>query len=310
MEETTEITEIQWKNLRAVRLENNILSVVILPSLGGKIASVYRKDIGFEFAAQNEEKVYRMPEFGSDFSEYDASGLDEAFPNIVAADMLLDGRRYCFPDHGEIWSCSFETHLDENGVKLHYDSAAFGYQYEKKVVLSDEMIILEFDIRNREEKPLPCIWTFHGLMHYEEDMELLYGEDVRMFRNVLKSRELGEIDQIYRRKGDGYDFERVPAAGCKTMVKYYAEGRRNAGFCGYRYPSKRAECRYHYNPEKIPYLGVWVTAGGFRGDYNCAFEPANGYYDDIRIAEKNGSLYYLKKDQPLQFTLSLQVSKY
>lgn len=53
-----------------------------------------------------------------------------------------------------------------------------------------------------------------------------------------------------------------------------------------------------------------VSAGGFRGDYNCALEPANGYYDDIRIAHRNQSLYYLRKGKPLQFTLELEVCKY
>lgn len=39
--------------------------------------------------------------------------------------------------------------------------------------------------------PLPCIWTFHGLFRYEEDMELLYSDEVKNFENVYPSLELG-----------------------------------------------------------------------------------------------------------------------
>ncbi|MDO4337241.1 MAG: DUF5107 domain-containing protein [Eubacteriales bacterium] len=305
----TQIREIQWKNLRGIQLENQLLSVVVLPSLGGKLASVYHKERKFELAAQYRGESYRIPQFGADFSQYDASGLDDAFPNIVGAELELDGKKHYYPDHGEIWSSPFHVEYLPEGVGLSYESEIFGYTYEKKIFLSGDRICLEYDIQNKRTEPLPCIWTFHGLVRYEEDMELLYGEDVRAFRNVFESRELGEVDRIYKRENDIYNFERVPHMESETMVKYYAEGRRQKGFCGYRYPSAGLECRYHYDAEIIPYLGVWITAGGYRGDYNCALEPANGYYDDIRIARENKSLYYLKREKPLRFGMALEVCR-
>lgn len=65
------------------------------------------------------------------------------------------------------------------------------------------------------------------------------------------------------------------------------------------------ECRLKYDARKLPYLGVWITAGGFRGDYNCALEPSSGYYDDIRTARENGTAYMLKKDEPMIFDLEV-----
>lgn len=57
--------------------------------------------------------------------------------------------------------------------------------YEKIIYLQGERVCLKYDIHNRNDCPLPCIWTFHGLMRYEENMELLYGTDVQRFRNVF-----------------------------------------------------------------------------------------------------------------------------
>ena len=88
------------------------------------------------------------------------------------------------------------------------------------------------------------------------------------------------------------------------MVKYYVDQKVKTGFCGYRYPSQGLRCTFRYDPEKLPYLGLWITAGGFRGDYNCALEPANGYYDSIPKAAESGSLCFLKKEEPFHFPWS------
>lgn len=303
----TELQNIVWKNLEGIQLENEFLSVVVLPSLGGKIASIFEKKRGVELAAQNAGDFYRIPEWGDDFSLYDASGLDEAFPNIAEAVVERDGKEYIYPDHGEIWSSSFGWIREEEGVRLKYRSRRFGYVYEKKITLSGNQIILDYDIQNQWDQPFPCIWTFHGLMRYEEDMQFLYSDEAERFENVFESEELGRVGERYDRVNERYDFERVPPKKTNAMVKFYVDGKLENGFCGYRYPALGVECRYHYDAEKFPYLGVWITAGGFRGDYNCAMEPANGYYDNVKIAEKNNTLYYLKKENPLKFSLQIEV---
>jgi hypothetical protein len=52
-------------------------------------------------------------------------------------------------------------------------------------------------------------------------------------------------------------------------------------------------------------LGIWVTEGGFRGDYNCALEPTNGYYDNIDTARKEGRLFKLKPKERLNFIIEI-----
>lgn len=104
-----------------------------------------------------------------------------------------------------------------------------------------------------------------------------------------------------------YDFSRVPEKTSKTMVKYYVDEKIGKGFCGYRYPAHGVECTLKYDAKKLPFLGVWVTAGGFRGDYNCALEPSNSYYDDIRIAKHNKTVYLLKRERPLLFELEIRL---
>jgi len=63
----------------------------------------------------------------------------------------------------------------------------------------------------------------------------------------------------------------------------------------------------NFDKDKMPYLGFWITEGGFRGDYNCALEPTNAFYDDIATAKTNKELFYLTPDKPLDFTISLSL---
>ncbi|WDC83206.1 hypothetical protein PL321_10375 [Caloramator sp. mosi_1] len=42
--------------------------------------------------------------------------------------------------------------------------------------------------------------------------------------------------------------------------------------------------------DRIPYLGVWINEGGFKGEYNCALEPSNAFYDSVEIAKGYGKI--------------------
>ena len=124
--------------IKKLVLENELLAVTILPELGGKVASFCYKPLDFELAAQSPDGSYRLPEESvhAPFGKYDASGLDDAFPNIDAAVWEYDGRTLDYPDHGEIWSSVFAVEdQDENSVRLVFDSERFGYHYEKTLRL-------------------------------------------------------------------------------------------------------------------------------------------------------------------------------
>jgi len=300
---------VNWKNLSGVRLENEYLRIVILPCLGGKLASVYCKKKDFEIAAQNNQKEYGIPYIDADFYDYDAAGMDDMFPNIVGSQIRYRNQELKYPDHGEIWSSHFAYHIEGDTVHLNYESERFHYRYKKTISLHGNKVKIDYDIENQSEEPLPCIWAFHGLVQYEEDLELLFAEDVNTFENVLLSSELGDVGRRVSQSDGGYHFSGVPHKESGTMVKYYADHKLEKGFCGYRYPTQEVECLLEYDAQILPYLGVWITAGGYRGDYNCALEPANGYYDDIRIAGKNDALYVLEKEKPLVFSMNITVKE-
>lgn len=126
--------------MKQLTLENDIIRVIVCPSLGGKITSFYLKEKEFELVAQSSEAQYearcRMSERNviDSFGPY-AYGMDDCFPNNDSELVEWKNRKLVYPNHGEIWKEEF-TIQEKTGdsVCLSWYSAALDYFYEKKCI--------------------------------------------------------------------------------------------------------------------------------------------------------------------------------
>ena len=299
------ISEITKKGARAVLLENEWLTAVVLPEKGGKTDSLVFRETGFELLFQNPKEKYRQASFGSSFESFEACGFDDAFPNVDAEGM--------YPDHGEIWSASFDSRICGDLLQLSYESPHFGYQYRKEISLEKNSLRISYHILNTGSTPLPAIWTMHCLCNTDPDMEIVFPPGVKQVMTVFDNDLTGEAEKVLPFPeadicGRKYRFDRIPEKGA---VKYYCFGAVEEGCCGYDYPSRNTKVRFLYDAKKLPYLGFWVTSGGFRGDHNCALEPTNGFYDSISKAQRlTGACPSLLPGVPLTFDLQILLQRY
>ena len=325
----TRIYSSMFKGQKAVTLENDLLRVVVLPKLGGKVSSFFHKEKGFELAAQRNAvgcdettprdclpgvDSYDLPLFGASFGQFDASGIDDAFPNVIPSEEVVGAEPRSYPDHGEIWSAQFASEILGDQLRLFYESKYFSYRYVKRITLSDSRLLFRYEIENFGAGVFPCLWTFHGLMRYEEDMRVLLpkwdgveSSGRREILNVFDSKTLGEDGRIYDYEGEEYDFRGVPPASSNDAIKFFLNGSVQEGSCGLEYPSVGLRCKLDYDKSDLPYLGFWLTAGRYRGDYNCALEPASGFYDSLPMAEASGTLWHMKPDEVRRFYLGISL---
>lgn len=307
------IHETEYFGQRGWRLENKTLCAVFLPRQGGKVASLRLRHSNFELLFQNPKPAFGTPCTGSAFHEFEACGMDDAFPCIGAGPVTVGGQTVAYPDHGEIWSAAFEATPLADGLRLTYHSPLLGYLYEKTFSLKGETLHCAYRIENRSANPFLYLWALHCLVRYEPDMRLVFPTGTRAVENVTASARLGAPGTLYPfpsaalPDGSVYDFASVPPAQPHTMEKYYVHGRVTEGRCGYRYPSQGVAADILYDKAALPYLGFWVTAGAFRGDYNCALEPATGYYDSIATARKNDACSVLEPGAAVSFELAIRL---
>ena len=182
-----------------------------------------------------------------------------------------------------MWSAPFAARREGESLVLTFRSPLLGYRYEKRFSLDRSALVCEYDIQNPTEDAIPALWVCHALVRADPSMRLLLPPEVTQVQNVFPSDWLGEAEALLpypeaRGPRGPIRLDRMPEDG---QLKFYARGRVEAGWCGYEYPAQGVRVLLGSDPAALPYLGFWATAGGYRGDVNCALEPANGYYDNI-----------------------------
>lgn len=289
-----------------IKIENETVSVALFPQLGGKIVSFKYIPAQFEVLSR-PARPFQTAGYGAWFENYDLCGLDDLFPCIDGETLQVGGRSVDYPDHGEIWSASMEWKIEENRVRLYYESPRLPYRYEKTVSLEGPALRLDYRIWHTGGEPFPCLWAFHGLVRHERRMKLLYPRGAGKIETAMDSELLGKAGALIGLdQPTEYDFFTVPEK--QTMLKYYLEDRLEEGRCGYIYP-QGIRCTLEFDPKKLPYLGFWLCSGELGGAYHCAFEPANGYYDAISTAQRKGRCPALSPGDIWEFTLRLRLEK-
>ncbi|MEG2353160.1 MAG: DUF5107 domain-containing protein [Clostridium sp.] len=302
-----------FKGQNSMVLENKALRVVILPEIGGKIASIYHKDKDFELLFQNKADNYKVPKLYDSFECFDAAGFDDAFPTIDKCKVNYSDKEVYYPDHGEIWSSKFQETIKNNKVILTCKSKILPYKYIKIIDLMEESVKIHYNIENLGSEKFPYIWAAHYLVNCHKDMQIIMPRNVDRVVNVQNSPKLGEVESVHSYPmtedldGNSYDLSRVLDESSNHTEKYYTEESVKEGSCGIYYAHKNLTYRLKYDENIFPYIGFWVTEGGFRGDYNCALEPCNGYYDSISIAKKNNKLKYLLPNESLEFYMEIEL---
>lgn len=289
------VSTTEWHGERAVVLQNDNVLAVVLPKHGGKIASLYHKQKEFELLFQNPHPTFQKAALGADFSRFEACGFDDAFPTIDACTVSVGGSDILYPDHGEIWSASFPCTVKEESALLAYGSEILPCQYEKRVVLQENGVECRYRIQNTGDFAFPYLWACHCLVNCEDGMELLYPGHLGGVVNVLESPLLGEEGCCWPLS------EKFTGLPGQPMTKYYADGKVLEGKCGYVYPKHGLTAVMEFDPIRLPYLGFWCTEGGYRGDCNCAFEPATGYYDNALLAFENQTGSVLQPGEEVSF---------
>lgn len=301
---------IQFMNAAAWQVQNDLLTAVILPEHGGKVASLVYRPRSWELLFQNPNGVFRKAQRGDAFSDYEACGFDDAFPTVDACQVQIGDRTVLYPDHGEVWSAAFAAKPTDTMLVLRWQSSELGYVYEKRLSLEKDRLVCRYHIHNPGRVALPALWVCHCLVHCEPDMRILMPPEVKQVENTFTGRWLGQAGaklNYPKAKGPcgGLDLQAMPPDG---TLKYYAAAPVQTGRCRYDYPHSGLYAELEYDSHTLPYLGFWATAGGYRGNVNCALEPANGYYDSINNALRHNACPVLNPDEVWDFSLSIRLS--
>jgi hypothetical protein len=311
------ISQVKHKNVDAVLMESDLLSLTVIPESGAKIQSIYDKRAQKELLYQSSRDVFRKVNYGARFDSGDFSGFDEVFPTIDE----------CFypsgpwlstpvPDHGEVWVLPWDYQIAENSVTLSVHGVRFPYRIEKKVeFLRENCFRLSYQALNLSDFDFDFIWCPHPFFVCDENTRVVLPPSVKeVISTCSLENKLGDYGSIHpwpvtrTSEGELYDISDVmhpPYAG--KCEKFYAVNRPNEGWCALQNIVSGETIGLSYPIDKLPYLGVWE--GIIDNQYVTALEPVTGALDRLDVSRLAGKVGVIKARSKYEWLLNITIDR-
>lgn|GEM_PF-198138 len=313
------LSKTTWRGFIAYRLENSQIALIVVPTLGAKIASMVYKPSGREWLWSNPYSTVKPAQHGDCYTDkFDLGGWDECFPSVAKTtypESPWEGVE--IGDHGEIWSQPWQTEIisDKGTLALNMVATGVGlpYRFERTISINenDSTMSLKYSVENLSDHDMPFIWSSHPIFAVEPGMKLSFPtQEMTVFSSIGdRFGQLGEkhtwpvISELgVAAEGGGkteskkYDLRVMPALDAGYALKLYGAAP-TCGEVSLAEPQSGDKLTFSFDPAQVTHLGLWVNFNGWSGldngktYYNIALEPAIGAQDDLTLAYKRFAEY-------------------
>jgi hypothetical protein len=305
-------------------IENTLIRADFLPELGGKMIRLEEKTSGHQWLLPPQSKggLYRRASLGDNFEEYDTSGFDECFPTVEQCQIASlnngNGKNTMeLPDHGEIWSRTWEYSLGGNELHLSIRGAGAKYLFSKIISLDENRIDLKYRVENLSDADIPYLWSAHPLLDVVPGSQIIVPDAVhRLLLNWSSDTSIGKF-------GDMIGWPRISSE--RGMVDYSIVQQKifgralkgftdplEEGYAGLFDVKNNQSILFEFDPKEIPYLGLWLCYGGWptavgTKHLTVALEPCNGRPDSLSEAIVRGEYGVVRANAANEWNLDISL---
>ncbi len=281
--------------LTKIVLANDAIRATVLPQLGGKMCSLVNIGTGREFLLQPSDRPLLRASYGAPFEAFDTSGFDECLPTVAEC-QYPDGpfAGTALPDHGEVWPVPWQYEVREDELLLAITGVRLPYVFRKRIRFAATAVEIEYALASVSDKPFKYLWSAHPLLAVEAGAEIVLPPDVReLFIDSSAGNRLGG-------SGDTCAWPRGLAADGSPVVLNALAGpaqrtaeklftpRLSHGYCGLHFPNTDEAIVFRFDPQAVPFVGLWICQGAWPADrtshFTVALEPCNGRPDSLAQA--------------------------
>lgn len=267
--------------MNRLRILNEAISLEILPSVGGKIASLFDKANGQEWLWTNPWLRLRNPVFGESYvGSLDFGGWDEIFPSVDPCGISTPGDEALVPDHGDLVQMPWRVvSSGAEHVEMEVEGRSLPFLFRRRLVLNGRQIQFHYSVENRADFAFPWLWCAHPLVALDSDLSLDAGAD---FQVLYASGAAADL------QGRKVSWSELPPRSERWAAKLFSE--KGAVERVSVRKGNGASLSLQWNPSDIPYLGLWVNNGGWSGCgsepyFNLGIEPATLPIDNLAAAK-------------------------
>ena len=313
------VSETAWQGRKAFTLENSYLRAAVVPSIGAKLVSIFDKRQELEWLVGPGERPLRPVPYGASFIEQDMSGWDEMFPTIVACDYPGPGARQGekLPDHGEVWTLPWNCQVSKNSITVSVEGQALPYQLTRIIsFLKPDILALTYRLQNLGEESMPYLWAAHPQFLCDERAVIELPASVEQVINTLSPEwGWGELESTLswpEATSPGGERVKLNVIGPPELTrarKFYIPPTRRIRWAVLRRPAFDSWLRMSWDPDQVPYFGLWIDEGAISSESVAAPEPATGFYDSLQLAWEKGQVKTILPGKEHRWSLSIQLGR-
>lgn len=305
------ISRTQYKSIPAVTLENDFISVKIVPSLGAKTVSLFKKDGATEYLYQLPGETPLVCGYGGDYLSSEMCGIDEMFPTINACHYgRYPWKDAYLPDHGEVWALKWQEKISGETAEFSVSGIALPYRLKKTVRLENNSAIFDYIAYNDTEFDMETLWSGHIMLAAAEGGRHIPPRGMTSATTTYSESGLlgGYGDRfefpLVQNNGAIYDASLLRSPVANDFQKFYFDEKLRGEYV-YRF-AKGHELALTTS-ENAAYIAA-INADGGLGGIVCAYvEPCTAPFDDIPSARVRGKQCVIPANSRISWSIRLEV---
>jgi hypothetical protein len=311
----TRVEEIRHQSFPALRLENEALTVVNIPELGGKIISLCDRASGFD-------PVFTNPHTGLVRYPYDApyatsdSGIGELLPTIGPGNYPeAPWNGVPLPDKGELWTQPFETRVEGEALVQHCYGVRFPYRFTRRLSLLSNSVVLEYKLENLCGFNFKYLWSLQPHLVLTADVAIQVEGPARFYVDWSKNHALQAKTRKYgwpeamTQDGGRVDFSRISEMDGNADKLFLTDLAK--GEVRLRYLDRGVALVFSFDNTTIRNCGLWINRCGWplegKQTQLIAVQPCNctsDFFDDS-LRQGSGGLVQAHSDNTWKVSIGM-----
>lgn len=296
-------------------LRNSELAVDVIPSEGGRIASLRSLHSGLEFLTQPLRSApHPPPSLQNAFQQGFCAGIEECLPTVGPC----DAQGGPVPDHGDFWQLGWHV-LSASRHHLRISATGFSrpFLFTKDLTLEDNILRVQYAVENIGSAKQSFLYACHPLFAVEPGDRVLLPAEVNDLRlDYSRKKRLGTRGSLIRwpLPSTGIRLDVTEGAEAGTAEMFYT-GRLAEGRCAILRGATGQVLEVAFDPRQLPYLGLWLCYGGWPDQgtgpkqYAVALEPTTSGCNSLTEAQVMGSAIDLDPGASYQWEIRFAISQ-